>query len=1078
MSVNPGRFADFFQAIHGHKPFPWQERLLLCVTGRRGDGGSGLLRRPWPEAMALPTGSGKTTCIDIAVFALACKASLEPLKRTTPRRIFFVVDRRVIVDEAFEHAKKLGEKLLTAEGGVLRDVADALRHVNGDKGQPPLTCHQLRGGMYRDDAWARTPTQPCVIASTVDQIGSRLLFRSYGRSSRSRPIHAGLAANDVLIILDEAHCANPFMQTLKAIERFRDDHWAQKPLDGPFSFTIMSATPPQGIRDVFSLDMNQDGPDLRDCDTLRRRIASSKPTYLTVASKAKGKNAIRELAVELVEHAAELSRDGRTRIVIFVNRVATARRVFALLRDVHPGTADASHKVPTPKVRKKFPPEFETILLTGRMRPIDRDRLLQNWVPANSPDNSQRGLLRWFGTWQQRPPLPHPVFVVATQCLEVGANLDFEAIVTECASLDALRQRFGRVDRIGRADCDCRGVIVVREDQTDPQNTDPIYGEAISQTWQWLNEHASAPQSDGRRLVDFGIAALQPLVAELNEEQQQALVPPAPDAPVMLPAHVDCWVQTSPIPMPDPDVSIFLRGVNRSAPEVQVCWRADIPAEFPIKIADESRSDYGPGAQQEETQFEQSVRDAVSLGPPTTLECMPVPLYVFRRWWTDDNQQDESYAEISDLEAVIQPNENSQSAVRQNAVALIWRGQDDSQLLRSFDDLRNGDTIVLPAALGGWELFGQIGLGEEVNAYATRERRPAAADVADVCQLVARQRPVLRLHPSLIETWPENPTRQKLLGVVRASDDDIDHVEARALLNELHAQGALPEGLKETVDLLLKDRGAKWVPHPFGGLVIQGKRNLQGLGGVKAEITRSETFTTEDDTASITTRVPLKEHCEHVAHLAARWGQSCGFQPEIVRSLKIAGKWHNIGKSDIRYQAFLHGGSLLRATLASEVYAKSMGLIESRSEQRTAWRNSNLPGGFRHEQLSTAIVNHIPELLEGEFDRDLVLHLIACHHGRCRPLADTVVDDSPPEIKLVFSPIAAQVSQHERTNWIPQHRLDSGVSERFWRLVRRYGWWGLAWLEAILVLADHRQSEAETERSEGTSTKQVNGVKT
>src|SRR5581483_11927393 len=166
-------------------------------------------------------------------------------ERTAPRRIWFVVDRRIVVDEAFERARRGAEKLAAAKAGPLKEVADRLRALSGT--ERPLAVARLRGGIFKDDGWARIPSQPAIITSTVDQLGSRLLFRGYGHSLLAAPIFAGLAANDSLIILDEAHCAVPFLETLRAIQRYRGPDWAEAPIPAPFAFVVMSATPPREL---------------------------------------------------------------------------------------------------------------------------------------------------------------------------------------------------------------------------------------------------------------------------------------------------------------------------------------------------------------------------------------------------------------------------------------------------------------------------------------------------------------------------------------------------------------------------------------------------------------------------------------------------------------------------------------------------------------------------------------------------------------------------------------------------------------------------------------------------------------
>ena len=279
-------FEDFFHSLWGYKSFAWQRNLAGRVLES--------LENPWPEAIALPTASGKTACLDIAVYALAAQ-SVEQGNvwvSKAPRRIFFVVDRRVIVDEAFERARKISKALRAAKSGILFDVAEKLRLLAGSN--IPLMCFQLRGGMYRSDAWARSPIQPAIIATTVDQIGSRLLFRAYGRSPKAWPIQAGLAGNDALILLDEAHCSLPFMETLHSIRKYRA--WAETSLSRPFHASIMSATPPD-TADVFG-DTSEE-PKTKGHPLGNRQLASKKARLRP--SNASGKKARIELARDLVK---------------------------------------------------------------------------------------------------------------------------------------------------------------------------------------------------------------------------------------------------------------------------------------------------------------------------------------------------------------------------------------------------------------------------------------------------------------------------------------------------------------------------------------------------------------------------------------------------------------------------------------------------------------------------------------------------------------------------------------------------------------------------------------------------------
>jgi CRISPR-associated endonuclease/helicase Cas3 len=978
--LSPESFAEFFHALWGYNPFPWQKDFAarLCA---------GLP----PDYVTVPTGSGKTACLDAAVFAMAVQASRPAAERTAGRRIFFIVNRRIIVDEAFERAKKLSEKLSDSlktgadQNSPLAKVAAWLRHLAGGMSETPLTCAELRGGIYRDRAWAKSILQPMILCSTVDQAGSRLLFRGYGVSDEARPIHAALVAQDSLLLIDEAHISLPFLQTLDWVKRYRIHKPAgTKTVVLPFSIVRMTATPPKD--DTATL------LELTDKDRLHpilaRRLSAPKPVRLVPAPKAKGKNAVPELVKKLEEEAAAIiaQQPPPKSIAIMVNRVATARGLAEKFK------SSAQQKV---------------TLIIGRMRPLDRDQVTHDLQAV-----LKTGTKSDAGT-----PLQ---IVISTQCLEVGADLDFDAIVTECASLDALRQRFGRLNRDGRENITAQGVIVLPEDKnieesklSDDKLDDPIYGKAIPRTWRWLETLVK----DGS--VDFGLNAMTEAVKAARQADEEAfnrLLMPRTNAPVLLPAYIDCWVQTNPTPAADPDVSLFLHGPQRDMAEVQVCWRKDLPENT------------------------ENWAESIALCPPTALECLPVPLHFMRQWLGNVGQLDDTSGD-SPAATNNEPSKDSRKERPKMEVSVLCWLDEESYLLVSPSSIRPGQTLVLRAEDKAWEILGHV-----------PEATPESIDIAEEGQARLRRRAVVRLHEKA--WWPtgeEDSPAGQLKKWAKDTNFDFRPVEAKEALEVLAASHDSDSSLAHRLLFLSQSKKLKSERYPDGlGLVLSAH-------GYKPPNPDGEDDSAEDGPGDplleTSKRQSLAAHTAQVVALAKRYAKALGladFEPCIA----IAAMLHDLGKADIRFQAMLIQGTVSAAYAQPTLLAKSDSIPSSAFAREQVRQRAGLAKGFRHEMLSVQLAT-VPaaSLPAGDAEKDLTLHLIASHHGHARPFAPIVLDDEPPDVEFEEFKLSAEARKAA-----PAHLLDSGIAERFWQLTRIHGWWGLAMLEAVLRLADQTAS--------------------
>lgn len=989
-------FGTFHAAVHGGKqPFAWQQRLLEQIVRDKA----------WPQVLDLPTGAGKTTCIDIALFALALDATSEVAARWCPRRIAMVVDRRIVVDQVAERGRFILRALTMSTDSTVVEVARRLRSLTR-KGEEPLGVFTLRGGMPKDDGWARTPDQPLVVASTVDQVGSRMLMQGYGVSQGMKPVHAGLLANDTLLLLDEVHLSEPFRQTLEQLARLRT-RFSASGMKTRFAHAFLSATPGAGATTPFALLDDEKKLD----SLLGPRLHTSKPVRLV---EVDGRTALEKACVDQAKDMLERHRT----IAVVVNRVASASVIARQLGEML-GT-DAT-----------------VTLLTGRMRPLDRDDVLRELRPA-------------VQTGRDRSDDSPKRVIVGTQCIEAGADFDFDALVSEAASLDSLRQRFGRVDRLGnykRAE----GIIVYDKSAKD----DPIYDKAIAETVKWLKgqekERPKKLKNDLKKLkdeakklkgeakqqaeaqiarmalVDFGVLAIEvPIGDELTK-----LLAHKPNAPTLLPAYLDLWAQTSPAPSQIPDVSLWLHGPNSGPADVQVVWRADLTEEV---------------LQRRDAEAATAIVAAVR---PSSLEAMSLPFATVRAWLTNQAAHD-----LGDTEgATPDDSDEWETAGRR---ALRWRG-DESEIVCARSDsepsLKPGDTIVVPASYGGIRS----------RCFDATSTEPVQ-DRAEQAELFARARPVLRLHPLVVDK----------LGLSLPLDEPD---EIRSALDRLASNDDWPAWKRLWAKRLAKGRGSFVVPGDSPWTVLEAKRlpiadvrrALQPEDSLEDGV---ELTTDGDDSFYAGRAVKLSEHSADVETFAREYAIRCGLDPWLAEHLALAAWLHDIGKADRRIQLMLRGGSEIEFFKDETPWAKSAMPPGARGAHRLAQQKSGYPRGARHEVQSLAMLQEQLEVVRNvlkeadatkEPDLDLVLHLVASHHGYCRPFAPVVVDESPVDVTLAGhrSKTFGKIDFGSTTSCNGLHRLDSPLADRFWALIAKYGWQELCWLEAILRLADHRASEEE-----------------
>lgn len=308
-------------------------------------------------------------------------------------------------------------------------------------------------------------------------------------------------------------------------------------------------------------------------------------------------------------------------------------------------------------------------------------------------------------------------------------------------------------------------------------------------------------------------------------------------------------------------------------------------------------------------------------------------------------------------------------------------GVDPEWTLKKLSDKENRElinyrTVLLPPMVGGLSDKGMLDGSVETRAE----------DVADVWYVDKEKTTPRRLRQREEQPRPEPPPDMRLVREInlKPNDEELEEVASE----------------EETAEAEQNGLYWRWYVRPWSA----------------------------DDDSSKSSReaepVSWAKHTLLVAHYAKRIAAKLNLPPEMQRAVELAAQAHDFGKRRELWQQSIGNPN------PTEWYAKGA----------RNWKPIDV-STYRHEFGSLVDVVCKGELRQLTHEMaDLVIHLIASHHGRGRPhFPEEEVFDPEPKGQDV-------------------NAIASEVPRRFARLQRKYGRWGLAYLESLLRAADYAAS--------------------